>query len=55
VVVSISETWSVIDTLSGLPAASIGRDFVALRKCDAKELAKEFNRCETEGLGSPLL
>jgi hypothetical protein len=47
--------WSVIDSLSGVPASSNGRDFVGLRKSDAKDLAEELNRCETEGFGSPLL
>lgn len=47
--------WSVIDTLSGLPAASNGRDFVGLRKSDAKDIADELNRCESEGADSPLL
>lgn len=35
--------------------ASKGRDFIALRKSDAKELAEEFNRHEAECLGNPLL
>ena len=48
-------SWSVIDTLSGLPAASNGRDFVGLRKSDAKDIADELNRCESEGADSPLL
>jgi hypothetical protein len=54
-VVSDSRMWSVIDSLSGVPASSNGRDFVGLRKSDAKDLAEELNRCETEGFGSPLL
>ncbi|KRB58274.1 hypothetical protein ASE04_28240 [Rhizobium sp. Root708] len=48
-------TWMVADSFTDLPAASNGRDLVMLRKGDAKEMAAELNRCETEGSESPLL
>jgi hypothetical protein len=54
-VVSNSPMLSVIDSLSDVPASSNGRDFVGLRKSVAKDLAEELDRCETEGVGSPLL
>ena len=49
------EGWTVMDMLSGLPAASNGRDFIKLRKADAREISDELNNCEKEGAPSPLL
>jgi hypothetical protein len=46
-------TWQVIDRVTALPATSAGRDFIELSKGDAVALAKELNRCETEGFPSP--
>jgi hypothetical protein len=54
-VVSNSPTLLVTDSLSDVPASSNGRDFVGLRKYVPKALAEELDRCETEGVGSPLL
>jgi hypothetical protein len=48
-------TWQVIDRMTGLPAASAGRDFVELCTEDALEIAAELNRCEAEGSPSPLI
>jgi hypothetical protein len=45
----------VADLFTDLPAASNGRDLVMLRKDDAKEMAADLNRCETEGSESALL
>jgi len=47
--------WLVVDRLSGLPAASNGRDFIKLRKTDARDISDELNNCEREGKPSPLL
>ena len=51
----VGETWQIVDTASGLPAATDGRDFVQLARRDAEELAKELNECEEGGRSSPLL
>ena len=48
-------TWQVIDLMTGLPAASNGRDFIQLRKADAEELSDELNRFERAGNQSPLI
>lgn len=47
--------WTVMDRLSGLPAASNGRDFIKLRRTDARDISNELNNCEREGKPSPLL
>ncbi|MGZ2385096.1 hypothetical protein ACVIDN_006520 [Rhizobium brockwellii] len=44
-----------MDTLTGLPAATNGKDLVQLRKRDADEIAEELNSCERRGTASPLL
>ncbi|TAU52489.1 hypothetical protein ELI15_17285 [Rhizobium ruizarguesonis] len=49
------ETWQIVDTANGLPAATNGRDLVQLVHKDAIELAKELNDCEQGGLESPLI
>lgn len=51
----VDETWQIVDTASGLPAATDGRDLVQLARIDADELAKELNECEDGGRESPLL
>lgn len=51
----VDETWQIVDTLSGLPAATDGRDLVQLTRMDADEVAKELNECEEAGRESPLL
>jgi hypothetical protein len=51
----VDGSWQVIDTVTGLPAASNGRDLVKLLKRDAKELAEELESCERQGGASPLL
>jgi hypothetical protein len=48
-------SWTVMDTLTGLPAATNGKDLVQLRKRDADEIAEELNGCERRGTASPLL
>ena len=45
----------VADSFTDLPAASNGRELVKLRKDDAKYIAAELNRCDSEGSASPLL
>lgn len=47
--------WKIIDTTTGLPAATNSRDFVQLNKVDAKELADELNECDAQGSADPLL
>jgi hypothetical protein len=47
-------TWKIVDTTTGLPAATNGRDFVQLSKVDAKDLADELNECDAQG-GDPLV
>jgi hypothetical protein len=47
--------WRVVDLLTGMPAASNGRDFVRLARRDAEDIAQELNACERDGLPSPLL
>jgi hypothetical protein len=50
-----SGTWQIVDTATGLPAATNGREFVQLTARDAKEIAAELNACEAQGGKSPLL
>jgi hypothetical protein len=44
-----------MDTSTGLPASSNGRDFVELGKKDAEELAEELESCDRNGEVSPLI
>jgi len=55
VTVDAGDTWQVIDTMTNLPAASNGREFVRLGKKDAQYLADELNACGAEGRESPLV
>lgn len=48
-------TWQIIDSATGLPAATDGKEFVQLAASDAKDIADELNRCDAEGSESPLL
>ena len=41
--------WTVVDTLTLLPAATDGRDFIGLAKEDARDIADELNRSYREG------
>lgn len=50
-----SAKWQVLDSITGLPAATNGRDLVQLDKRDAEDLADELNDCEGKGRPSPLL
>lgn len=47
--------WQVVDTATGLPAATNGKDIVQLHQRDAEEIADELNRCDAEDGKSPLL
>jgi hypothetical protein len=51
----IEGTWRVTDCMTGLPAASNGKDLIRLAKQDAQDLARELNDSEREGRPSPLL
>lgn len=48
-------TWRVTDLMTGLPAASNGRDLVRLSREDAEDIAHEPNDSERDGRPSPLL
>ncbi|WP_028746564.1 hypothetical protein [Rhizobium mesoamericanum] len=41
--------WTIIDTLTSLPAATNGRDFVGLSKKDAEDIARELNLSVAQG------
>lgn len=41
--------WTIVDTLTSLPAATDGRDFVGLSKRDAEDIARELNLSAAEG------
>jgi hypothetical protein len=41
--------WTIIDTLTSLPAATDGRDFVGLSKRDAEDIARELNLSVAQG------
>ena len=47
--------WTVTDTLTGLPAASDGRDFIDLGKSDAADIAEALNSYLSEGKDPPLV
>ncbi|OLP53719.1 hypothetical protein BJF92_06145 [Rhizobium rhizosphaerae] len=47
--------WAVIDRLTGLPAATNGRDLSGLALEDARDIADVLNRSVTDGQRSPLL
>ncbi|MDM9627475.1 hypothetical protein QTL95_16345 [Rhizobium sp. S152] len=37
-------TWTVMDSLTSLPAATDGKDLSGLSKIDAEDIAQELNR-----------
>ena len=41
--------WTIVDTLTSVPAATDGRDFVGLSKRDAEDIARELNLSAAEG------
>lgn len=43
------DRWTVVDTLTSLPAATDGREFVGLAKEDARDIADELNRSVAKG------
>jgi len=47
--------WTVFDILTGLPAASDGRDLANLEREDAKDIADHLNREHIGRRRSPLL
>ena len=51
----VEETWRVIDTMSGLPAATNARDLVQLGRRVAVDRAWDLNKSEDQGRDSPLL
>lgn len=43
------ERWTIVDTLTSLPAASDGRDLTGLTQADAQDIADELNRSAAQG------
>ncbi len=41
--------WTIVDTMTSLPAATDGRDFVGLSKRDAEDIARELNLSAAQG------
>ena len=48
-------TWTVLDVITRLPAASDGRDLMGLEHDDAKDIADALNRDYLAGRRSPLV
>lgn len=48
-------TWTVIDIITRLPAASDGRDLTGLDHDDARDIAEALNRDYLAGRQSPLV
>ena len=48
-------TWTVIDIVTRLPAASDGRDLTGLDHDDAKDIMDALNRDHLTGRKSPLV
>ena len=48
-------TWSVIDVITHLPAASDGRDLSGLDRDDARDIMEVLNRDHLAGRKSPLV
>lgn len=40
----IDGSWTVLDNITGLPAASDGRDLTGLERADAQDIADVLNR-----------
>ncbi|KQS64430.1 hypothetical protein ASG39_10685 [Rhizobium sp. Leaf371] len=50
-----SGVWTVVDEMTGLPAASDGRDLTGLEKQDARDIAEVLNRDDRLRRGSSLV
>ncbi|MCV9998417.1 hypothetical protein OE766_09170 [Pararhizobium sp. YC-54] len=48
-------TWTVIDIVTRLPAATDGRDLTGLDQDDAKDIMEALNRDHLAGRKSPLV
>lgn len=48
-------TWTVVDIITGLPAASDGRDLTGLERDDATDIADALNSDYLAGRESPLV
>jgi len=48
-------TWTVIDVVTRVPAASDGRDLTGLDRDDATDIMKALNRDHLAGRKSPLV
>lgn len=48
-------TWTVLDVITRLPAASDGRDLTGLDRNDARDIADTLNRDDRAGRKSPLV
>ena len=48
-------TWTVVDIITRLPAASDGRDLTGLEHDDASDIADALNRDYLAGRESPLV
>ncbi|CAN7503292.1 hypothetical protein LJR098_004740 [Rhizobium sp. LjRoot98] len=48
-------TWTVIDVVTSLPAASDGRDLTGLERDDARDIMEALNRDHLAGRKSPLV
>ncbi|MDW5314750.1 hypothetical protein [Rhizobium sp. PL01] len=48
-------TWTVIDVVTRLPAASDGRDLAGLDRDDARDIMQALNRDHLAGRKSPLV
>ncbi|MBO9196205.1 hypothetical protein J5277_19045 [Rhizobium sp. 16-449-1b] len=44
-----SGRWTVVDSMTALPAASDGRDLIGLSREDARDIADELNRSIAQG------
>ena len=44
-----SGRWTVVDSMTALPAAIDGRDLVGLSREDARDIAEELNRSIAQG------
>lgn len=44
-----SGRWTVVDSMTSLPAATDGRDLVGLSREDARDIADELNRSVAQG------
>ncbi len=49
------DRWVIIDTDTGLPAASNGKDLTGLEENDARDIAGLLNDADRSGRPSPLV